>query len=51
MVRQNSRSVKSKITNFQTTDEQFSGRAGLSPVSRYLDAVGITGILAKRFTF
>jgi len=51
MVRQNSRSVKSKITDFQTTNEQFSGRAGLAPVSRYLDAVGITGILAKRFTF
>ncbi len=51
MVCQNSRSVKSKITDFQTTDEQFSGRAGLAPVSRYLDAVGITEILAKRFTF
>jgi len=51
MVRQNSRSVKSKITDFQTTNEQFSGRAGLTPVSRYLDTVGITEILAKRFTF
>jgi hypothetical protein len=51
MVRQNSRSVKSKITDFQTTKEQFSGRAGLAPVSRSLDAVGITEILAKRFAF
>src|SRR6056297_3195746 len=51
MVRQNSRSVNSKITDFQKTKEQFSGRAGLTPVSRYLDAVGITGILAQRFCF
>jgi hypothetical protein len=51
MVRQNCRSVKSKITDFQTTSEQFSGRAGLAPVSRYLDAVGITRILARRFNF
>jgi hypothetical protein len=51
MVRQNSRSVKSKITDFQTTKEQFSGRAGLAPVSRSLDAVGITDILARRFAF
>jgi hypothetical protein len=50
-VRQNSRSVKSKITDFQTTKEQFSGRAGLAPVSRSLDAVGITDILARRFAF
>jgi hypothetical protein len=49
MMRQNSRSVKSKITNFQTTNEQFYGRVGLAPpVSRYLDEVGITEILAKR---
>ena len=51
MVRQNCRSVKSKITDFQTTSEQFSGRAGLAPVSRYLDAVGITRILARGFNF
>jgi hypothetical protein len=51
MVRQNERSVKTKITNFTTTEEQFSGRAGLAPVSRYLDAVGITEILASRFSF
>ncbi|MFP4383608.1 MAG: hypothetical protein ACLFSE_06140 [Spirochaetia bacterium] len=51
MVRENERSVKSKITNFTTTEEQFSSRAGLAPVSRYLDAIGITGILASRFSF
>jgi len=51
MVRQNNRSVNSKIADFQKTSEQFSGRAGLTPVSRYLDAVGITGILAQRFSF
>lgn len=51
MVRENERSVKSKIANFTTTEEHFSGRAGLTPVSRYLDAVGITGIQASRFSF
>ncbi|ORC27002.1 hypothetical protein B4O97_19065 [Marispirochaeta aestuarii] len=51
MVRENGRSVKSKINDYLTTSELFSGRAGLAPVSRYLDATGITGILAKRFSF
>jgi hypothetical protein len=51
MVRENGRSVKSKINDYQTTNELFSGRAGLAPVSRYLDSIGITGILAKRFSF
>lgn len=51
MVRQNRRSVKSKINDIQTTTEEFSGRAGLTLVSRYLDTLGITDILAKRFSF
>jgi len=51
MVRQNSRSVKSTIDDFQTTNEKFSSRAGPAPVSRYLEATKITGVLAGRFSF
>ena len=49
LVWENGRSVKSKINDYQRTEELFSGRAGLAPVSRYLDSTGIPGILAKRF--
>jgi len=51
MVRQKSRSVKSTIDDFQTTDEKLSSRAGLATVSRYLEATTITSILAGRFSF
>jgi hypothetical protein len=51
MVRQKSRFVKSTIDDFQTTDEKLSSRAGLAPMSRYLEATKITSILAGRFSF
>lgn len=51
MVHQNPEFVKSKIDTIETTTEKFSGRAGLAPVSRYLEKSGITSILANRFNF
>ena len=48
MVRQKRRSVKSRIADFQTTDEKLSSRAGLAPMSRYLEATKIRNILASR---
>jgi hypothetical protein len=51
MMRQNPESVKAKIDNFETTTEKFSGRAGIAPVSRYLEKSGITRVLEKRFSF
>jgi hypothetical protein len=50
-VAQKSPSVKSTITRFQTSTEKFSGRAGLSLISRYLESIGITDRLASQFSF
>lgn len=44
-------SVKSRIDACETTSDTLTGRAGLSLVSRYIEATGITAILARRFAF
>jgi hypothetical protein len=51
MVRQNADYVKHKIDYFEATDEKFSSRSGLLLLSRYIQAIGITSILADRFSF
>lgn len=51
MVRQTAVPVKSKIDDFGVTSDCLSSRAGLSLVSRYLDAIGITRMLTLLFPF
>jgi len=51
MVRQNPEYVKHKIDYFEATDEKFSSRSGLLLLSRYIQTIGITSLLADRFSF
>lgn len=51
MVHPKSDSVKSRIDVCETTSDKLTGRAGLSLVSRYIEATGITAMLARRFAF
>jgi len=51
MVRQNREYVKHKIDYFEATDEKFSSRSGLLLLSRYIQTIGITSLLAERFSF
>lgn len=51
MVRQNSEYVKNKIDYFEETEEKFSSRSGLLLLSRYIQSIGITSLLARRFSF
>jgi len=51
MVHPKSDSVKSRIDACETTSDTLTGRAGLSLVSRYIEATGITALLARRFAF
>ena len=41
--------IKSRITNIDITDENLTGRAGLSFISRYLRATKIPELLGKKF--
>ena len=43
--------IKSRITNIDITDENLTGRAGLSFISRYLRAVGVPELLGKKFSY
>lgn len=51
MVAPKSDSVKTQIDAVETTSDKLTGRAGLALVSRYLEATGITVLLAHRFAF
>lgn len=51
MVRQNPEYVKHKIDYFEATEEKFSSRSGLLLLSRYIQSIGITSLLAERFSF
>ena len=51
MVPAKTNSVKSRIDACETTSDNLTGRAGLTFVSRYLEATGVTTLLAHRFSF
>lgn len=51
MIAQESDSVKTKIDSVETTPDKLTGRAGLTLVSRYLEATGVTNMLSKLFFF
>ena len=51
MVPPKANSVKTPIDAFETTSDKLTGRAGLTLVSRYLEASGVTALLAQRFAF
>lgn len=51
MMDPNAGSVKSEIDTVRPVDEKISNRGGLSLISKYLSATGITGILASMFGF
>ena len=42
---------KCRITNIDITDENLTGRAGLSFISRYLRAIEIPELLGKKFSY
>jgi hypothetical protein len=44
-------SVKTRIDAVETTSDKLTGRAGLTLVSRYLEATGVTALLSQRFAF
>jgi hypothetical protein len=44
-------SVKTHIDAVETTSDKLTGRAGLALVSRYLEATGVTALLARQFAF
>ena len=43
--------IKSRITNIDITDENLTGRADLSFISRYLRATKIPELLGKKFSY
>ena len=51
MVGQKSESVKCKIDALEDTADKISARAGLAPIARYSEAIGITKLLAEKFSF
>lgn len=51
MVARKTDSVKTRIDAVETTSDTLTGRAGLALVSRYLEATGVTALLARQFAF
>ena len=43
--------VKNSIDSIVVTEDCLTGRAGLTLISKYLQAIGITAFLADRFAF
>ncbi len=43
--------INSRITNIDITDENFTGRAGLLFISRYLKATKIPELLGNKFSW
>jgi len=48
---ENAAEIKSRITHIDTTNDNLTGRAGLTLVSRYVRAAGIPTLLSNKFSF
>jgi len=51
MMNENNPIVKYNIDKIETTDENLSGRAGLTLITRYLRSIGIIDLLSRVFSF
>ena len=48
---ENAAEIKSQITHIDTTNDNLTGRAGLTLVSRFVRAAGIPTLLSNKFSF
>ncbi|RKX90924.1 MAG: hypothetical protein DRP59_08970 [Spirochaetes bacterium] len=48
---ENTAEIKSRIAHVDTTNDNLTGRAGLTLVSRYARTAGIPTLLSSRFSF
>jgi len=47
----NTAEIKCRINNIDITDDNITGRAGLTSISRYLRATKIPDLLSEKFSY